>query len=120
MNRIYGSCTGLLACLLLCTCAGQEPLAPDGLIRLGTRAGGYEGSATRASVNDLAGLAAVGDKVGVYGVVTTRTDALYAPLTSEWNGTPLMDNVRTTGIDAATGMLFWNVIIPIRWKRTGG
>ena len=62
MNRIYGSCTGLLACLLLCTCAGQEPLAPDGLIRLGTRAGGYEGSATRASVNDLAGLAAVGDK----------------------------------------------------------
>lgn len=108
MNRIYGSCTGLLACLLLCTCAGQEPLAPDGLIRLGTRAGGYEGSATRASVNDLAGLAAVGDKVGVYGVVTTRTDALYAPLTSEWNGTPLMDNVRTTGIDAATGMLFWN------------
>ena len=72
------------------------------------RAGGYEGSATRASVNDLAGLAAVGDKVGVYGVVTTRTDALYAPLTSEWNGTPLMDNVRTTGIDAATGMLFWN------------
>ena len=108
MNRIYGSCTGLLACLLLCTCAGQEPLSPDGLIRLGTWAGGYEGSATRASVNDLAGLAAVGDKVGVYGVVTTRTDALYAPLTSEWNGTPLMDNVRTTGIDAATGMLFWN------------
>lgn len=108
MNRIYGSCTGLLACLLLCTCAGQEPLSPDGLIRLGTQAGGYEGSATRASVNDLAGLAAVGDKVGVYGVVTARTDALYAPLTSEWNGTPLMDNVRTTGIDAATGMLFWN------------
>ena len=63
MNRIYGSCTGLLACLLLCTCAGQEPLSPDGLIRLGTQAGGYEGSATRASVNDLAGLAAVGDKV---------------------------------------------------------
>ena len=59
MNRIYGSCTGLLAFLLLCTCAGQEPLSPDGLIRLGTRAGGYEGSATRASVNDLAGLAAV-------------------------------------------------------------
>ena len=57
MNRIYGSCTGLLVCLLLCTCAGQEPLSPDGLIRLGTRAGGYEGSATRASVNDLAGLA---------------------------------------------------------------
>ena len=54
------------------------------------------------------GRASVGDKVGVYGVVTTRTDALYAPLTSEWNGTPLMDNVRTTGIDAATGMLFWN------------
>ena len=65
--------------------------------KAGTQAGGYEGSATRASVNDLAGLAAVGDKVGVYGVVTARTDALYAPLTSEWNGTPLMDNVRTTG-----------------------
>ena len=79
MNRIYGSCTGLLACLLLCTCAGQGPLSPDGLIRLGAQAGGYEGSATRASVNDLAGLAAVGDKVGVYGVVTARTDALACP-----------------------------------------
>lgn len=112
MNVRYRNNIGLLAylllvCLLLCACAGQEPLLPDGLIRLGARAENNGGLITRTSVNDLAGLAAVGDRIGVYGVVTERTDALYTTLTTEWNGTPLMNNVRTTGIDATTGMLFW-------------
>lgn len=65
-------------------------------------------SRTRASVNDLAGLVAVGDRVGVYGVVTDRTDASYAALTAEWDAAPLMNNVRTTKIDATSGMLFWD------------
>lgn len=74
----------------VCCCA----LAPDGshcygrLIRLGTRADKSTDVRTRASVNDLAGLVAVGDRVGVYGVVTDRTDASYAALTAEWDAAP--------------------------------
>lgn len=108
MNGMYRNMSGLCACLLLCACTGREPLLADGLIKLGTRTESYGATTTRASVNDLAGLAAVGDKIGVYGVETERADASYATLTAEWNATPLMDNVRTTKIDAATGMLSWD------------
>lgn len=97
----------LSACLLLCACAEREPLSSDRLIKLGARPALPTGRSTRASVNDLAGLAAVGDQVGVYGVVSGRADALHATLTTEWETTPLMNNVRTTKIDATTGMLFW-------------
>lgn len=108
MNGIYKDILRMAVCLLLGACTEREALSPDGLIRLGTRTDYYAGTATRTSVNDLAGLSAVGGDVGVYGVVTGRADASYATLTTEWNVPPLMNNVRTTRIDAATGMLFWD------------
>ncbi|WP_300704625.1 fimbrillin family protein [Bacteroides sp.] len=94
---------GGLAGLLLCACTEQEALNVDGLIRLGAKADIY----TRASVNDLAGLSAVGKKVGVYGVVTEHADAASQLLTDEWGTNLLMSNVRTSGIDASTGVLSW-------------
>lgn len=108
MNGVYKNIAGMAVCLLLCACAERESLLPDGLIRLGTRADKSTDVRTRASVNDLAGLVAVGDRVGVYGVVTDRADASYAALTAEWDAAPLMNNVRTTKIDATSGMLFWD------------
>ena len=77
MNGVYKNIAGMAVCLLLCACAERESLLPDGLIRLGTRADKSTDVRTRASVNDLAGLVAVGDRVGVYGVVTDRADASY-------------------------------------------
>ena len=108
MNGVYKNIAGMAVCLLLCACAERESLLPDGLIRLGTRADKSTDVRTRASVNDLAGLVAVGDRVGVYGVVTDPADASYAALTAEWDTAPLMNNVRTTKIDATSGMLFWD------------
>ena len=108
MNGVYKNIAGMAVCLLLCACAERESLLPDGLIRLGTRADKSTDVRTRASVNDLAGLVAVGDRVGVYGVVTDRANASYAALTAEWDAAPLMNNVRTTKIDATSGMLFWD------------
>jgi len=87
---------------LLCGCAERESLSLSGLIRLGASGEGY----TRSAVNDLEGLSAVGDRVGVFGVVTENADAS-SILTDEWNTTPLMDNVRTTAIDATSGLLSW-------------
>ena len=49
---------------------GAGVIVAGRLIRLGTRADKSTDVRTRASVNDLAGLVAVGDRVGVYGVVT--------------------------------------------------
>lgn len=92
----------LMIFLLLC-CTERGDLSSSRLIRLGASREGY----TRGSVNDLAGLSAVGDRVGIYGVVTTNSDALSYTLADEWNASPLMDNVRTTSIDSSTGVLFW-------------
>ncbi len=92
----------ICACLLLCGCTERESLSPSGLIRLGVSGESY----TRSSVNNLEGLSAVGSNVGVYGVVTENQDAS-SPLGEEWNATPLMEDVRTTGIDALTGILSW-------------
>ena len=61
MNGVYKNIAGMAVCLLLCACAERESLLPDGLIRLGTRADKSTDVRTRASVNDLAGLVAVGD-----------------------------------------------------------
>lgn len=108
MNWIDKLVFPVITCLLFWTCTEQEAFSPEGLIRLGARTDSYTGTSTRASVNNLQGLFAVGDRVGVFGVVTERVDALTAPLTSEWNDTPLMNNIRTTRIDATTGALFWN------------
>lgn len=110
MNRIrrMGIALQAAVCLLLGACTEREALSPEGIIRLGAGTNDYSGMTTRASVNDLKGLSAVGDCVGIYGVVTGRTDAAGALLTDEWRATPLMDNVRTTGIDAATGVLSWD------------
>ena len=62
MNGVYKNIAGMAVCLLLCACAERESLLPDGLIRLGTRADKSTDVRTRASVNDLAGLVAVGDR----------------------------------------------------------
>ena len=98
----------VIVCLLFCACTEQQAFSPEGLIRLGARTDSYAGTPTRASVNNLQGLSAVGDRVGVFGVVTERADALNTPLTTEWNSTPLMNNICTTKIDAVTGALSWN------------
>lgn len=103
MRQYLKPFSGLLAGLLLCGCTEQQAWDADGLIRLGAKPDIY----TRASVNDLAGLSAVGNKVGVYGVVTQREDAASSLLTEEWGTAPLMNNVRTSAIDAATGALSW-------------
>lgn len=94
----------ILTVLLLLCCTERGDLSSSGLIRLGASREGY----TRSSVNDLAGLSAVGDRVGIYGVVTANSDALSSALTDEWNVTPLMDNVCTTSINASTGVLSWS------------
>ena len=73
MNGVYKNIAGMAVCLLLCACAERESLLPDGLIRLGTRADKSTDVRTRASVNDLAGLVAVGDRVGVYGRMGYRS-----------------------------------------------
>lgn len=107
INRLKIGFAGVI-CLMLCACTEQEALSTGNLIRLGARTDNYSETVTRVSVNDLAGLSAVGNRVGIYGVVTERPDAASITLTDEWKDTPLMNNVRTTGIDAATGMLSWS------------
>ena len=119
MSWICKTVLGMFICLLFCMCAGQEDLLPDGIIRLGIGTEIRGKTSTRVSVNDLAGLVAVGNNIGVYGVVTECADALHEMLVTEWNGTPLMNNVRTSGIDARTGMLFWdgNYTYPLEENR---
>lgn len=102
MKKCLEMILGGVAGLLLCACT-EDALDADGLIRLGAKADTY----TRASVNNLAGLSAVGNSVGVYGVVTQHADAASLLLTDEWGTVSLMNNIRTSGIDASTGVLSW-------------
>lgn len=101
MKRNFLQAT-LWSVLLMSSCAREENLASL-RIRLGVQVS----DVTRGAVNDAAGLSAVGDKVGIYGMVTTGTlpEEL---LTTAWGEVPLMDNVRTTSIDASTGALDWS------------
>ena len=61
---------------------------------------------SRAAINDLAGLSVVGGNVGIYGMVTTQSSST-TPLGEGWSPVPLMDNIRTTAIDASTGAIGW-------------
>ena len=96
-------CLGLLS-VLFGACTKQDALLPNGIIQLGARTDNY----SRSSINDLKGLASLGDRVGIYGVVTDKPDAASVILSEEWKSTPLMGNVRTTRIDANTGALSWD------------
>lgn len=74
----------------------------DGAIRLGVS----EVAQTRASVNKMTELAAVGDKIGIFGISTTENS--YVAGAAQWGTLPIMDNVCTTSVDAVTGSLAWN------------
>ena len=76
-------------------------MRPDGVITLGV--GGV--SSTRSSVNDMAGLAAVGNKIGIIGVPTSGSQ--FALGNAQWDAPLVMDNVCTTAVDAATGAMSW-------------
>lgn len=98
MKRIVGIWLGLA---LLASCTQHDELVDSGLIRLGVKAGAY----SRASATS-AGLAAIGDKIGIYGVVTEKTSTTDL-LSGEWVLNPLMNNVRTTSVDESTGAIEW-------------
>lgn len=98
MKRIIGIMLGLT---LLASCTQHDELVDSGLIRLGVKAGAY----SRASATSQ-GLSAIGDKIGIYGVVTTNTYAT-AVLSSDWTLNPLMNNVCTTSVDETTGAITW-------------
>lgn len=85
------TCTALAA-FALTSCSSDEnvPAGADKLIRLGA-----DVITTKAPVNDLAALSAVGTQVGLYAVSTP------------WTSTALMQNVQTTGIDATSGDISW-------------
>lgn len=96
----------LLCCaLFLCnSCSNSEEVSDtSAIIRLGAAAQ----SQSRAAVNDLAGLSAVGGNVGIYGMVTSSSSGTTLP-GEFWGNTPLMANIRTTSIDASTGAIGWS------------
>lgn len=99
MKRIIGMCLGLAA--LLASCTQHDEFVDSGLIRLGVKTGAY----SRASATSQ-GLAAIGDKIGIYGVVTKQNSAIDL-LSNEWTLNPLMNNVRTTSVDETTGAITW-------------
>ncbi|MCM1249811.1 MAG: fimbrillin family protein [Alistipes sp.] len=89
-------------CGLFASCSRQDlelRSSDASVIRLGVAKIG-----TRTVVNDLDDLAKEGGNVGIYGVeVATAT-----PTPGDgWGNTLSMDNVRTTGIDAANGAISW-------------
>lgn len=89
--------------LILSGCSGHDEIPNTSFaIRLGASTH-FD---SRAPVNDLAGLSAVGTNVGLYGIVTTSGSASSLPA-EDWAGIPLMNNVRTTSIDASTGSMSW-------------
>ena len=71
---MYSAVRAMAVCLLCCACSEREPLLPDGLIRLGARPESHARTLTRTSVNDLAGLAAVGGRGGTCGCLVCHTD----------------------------------------------
>lgn len=65
-----------------------------------------EGRVSRATGSELEYLSELGERIGIYGVVTEKTD-VGALLEGDWTETPLMSNVKTTGVDQATGAMSW-------------
>lgn len=90
MNKILT--LAAMAAVALTSCSNDEirQVENDGVIRLGAGM-----VSTKAPVNSLADLSAVGDKVGIYAISTP------------WTAAPLMQNVQTTAIDGATGSISW-------------
>ena len=88
MNKILT--LAAMAAVALTSCSNDEirQVENDGVIRLGAGM-----VSTKAPVNSLADLSAVGDKVGIYAISTP------------WTAAPLMQNVQTTAIDGATGSI---------------
>lgn len=101
MNRIL---IYIFSLICVCTaCTKTEGIPSREEIRLGVKNSSFS---ARASVNDLTQLSAVGDQVGVFGVLTEN----YSPsviLTDEWNAPLLLNNIRTTAIDPQTGSINW-------------
>lgn len=89
-----------LALVLFASCTQNEMEGSD-QIRLGVKSDAY----TRASVNDVTGLVAVGNKIGVYGVKTKESNASDL-LSDDWILAPLMNNVCTKSIDTDGKMFF--------------
>lgn len=92
-------------CCLFGACSTKQEMdirPADGAIRLGVS----EVAETRASVNDLTELAAAGDKIGIFGIPTAENR--YVAGAAQWGILPVMDNVCTTSVDAATGALAWS------------
>lgn len=98
MKRIIALCLGVA---LLASCTQHDELVDSGLIRLGVKAGAY----SRASATS-AGLSAIGDKIGIFGVVTGKSSAADL-LSNEWILNPLMNNVCTKSVDETTGAIEW-------------
>lgn len=92
-----------LALVLFASCTQNEMEGSD-VIRLGVKPDAY----TRASVNDVQGLMAVGNKIGVYGVKTNESNASEL-LSDDWILAPLMNNICTKSIDA-NGLMNFNEI----------
>lgn len=102
MNLFLSGTLLVSGALFLSGCTSGEDADASLRIRLGaaTRL------QSRAAINDLAGLSAVGGNVGLYGMITTQSSST-TPLGEGWSLVPLMDNVRTTSIDGATGAIAW-------------
>lgn len=92
----------LSSVMFLSSCTKSDDVDSSLRIRLGVATP----LQSRAAVNDLAGLSAVGDRVGIYGMVTSTSSGTTLP-GEVWGNTPLMDNVCTTSIDASTGAIGW-------------
>ena len=92
----------LFSAIFLCLgsgCTKKEFQHSEDEIRLGVS------QFTRAAVNTLSDLAGVGDNIGIYGIRTADVSGNVSA--SEWDGVPVMDNVRTSGIDASSGDIRW-------------
>lgn len=97
-RRVRPLLLSLAVCCLSVACTSKEgQLVDQGEIRLGVR------NVTRA-VNSLADLSAVGNNLGIYGL-ETASSAVETP--GDWSGSLVMNNVRTSAIDASTGAIGW-------------
>jgi hypothetical protein len=104
MSLFLGGALLLDGALFLGGCTQHDEFDSSLRIRLGA---GTQAVQSRAAVNDLAGLSAAGSNVGIYGMVTASSSGTALP-GETWGNTPLMDNVRTTSIDATTGAIGWS------------
>lgn len=94
MKSVFGF---IVACCLCVGCSTKEDLDSRAVIRLGVE------NTTRASIDNVGELAQyAGDKVGIVGMETTTQ----VPPVGVWDGVLLMNNVKTTSIDA-DGTLHW-------------